>query len=215
VARKGPVTADGEHYPLPYPGGTGLGKALKSTLHPARDDIPIIIGAEGPKNVALAAEIGDGWFPIFFSPRHQPLYRQALDEGFARSGARRGPDDFEVVASVPVVVNDDVEAAAGFLRAVLALYIGGMGARQANFHLEVFSRMGYEAEAVKIQDLYLEGRKEEAAATVPVRMVEEVALVGPLDKIRHDLEGWRESMVTTMLVGGPLPLLRTMAELVL
>src|SRR5213076_1123104 len=111
LAREAPLTNDGEHYPLPYPGGTGLGKPLKSITHPRRADIPIILGAEGPKNVALSAEIADGWFPIFFSAKHEHLYRASLDEGFARPGARRSPVDFEVLPTVNVVIDDDVEKA--------------------------------------------------------------------------------------------------------
>src|SRR5438067_9440039 len=129
LAREGPVTFAGEHYPLPYPGGLGLGKPLKPTVHPLRADVPIYLGAEGPKNVALAAEIADGWFPMFFSPREQSPYQKSLDEGFARPGARRGPETFEVAATVPVIIHDDVEAAADMMRPVLALYVGGMGAR--------------------------------------------------------------------------------------
>src|SRR5439155_14263977 len=125
-AREGPVAFRGEHYQLPHPGGLGLGKPLKPTVHPLRADIPVYLGAEGPKNVALAAEIGDGWFPMFFSPRHDDVYRKALDEGFSRPGARRTPDSFEVAATVPVVIDDDLERAADFVRPVLALYIGGM-----------------------------------------------------------------------------------------
>ena len=215
LAREGPVTFDGEHYPLPHPGGTGLGKPLKPTVHPLRPDIPIILGAEGPKNVALAAEIADGWFPIFYSPRHDTLYRDALAEGFSRPGARRTPDDFEVLPTVTVVIDDDVERAADMLRPVLALYVGGMGARDMNFHFDVFCRLGYEAEATKIQELYLEGHKDEAAAAVPTAMVEEIHLIGPREKIRDDLELWKSSMVTTMLLGGGIDTMRTMAELVL
>ena len=121
VARRGPVAAPGPHYPLPYPDGTGLAKPLKSTLHPVREEIPIFLGAEGPKNVALAAEICDGWLALFFAPEHAGFYRDALDEGFAREGARRSWDDFEVVATVPLIVSDDVEQAADFLRPMYAL----------------------------------------------------------------------------------------------
>ena len=156
LAREAPVTDAGPHYPLPYPGGTGLGKPLKSITHPLRADLPIILGAEGPKNVALAAEIADGWLPIFYAPKHEAMYRESLAEGFARPGARRGWDDFEVLAGAPVVVTDDVEAAADLIRPVLALYIGGMGAKDVNFHARVYERMGYEAEVAKIQELYLE-----------------------------------------------------------
>ncbi len=215
VARQGPVTSTGPHYPLPYPGGTGLGKALKPIVHPLRSEIPIVLGAEGPKNVALAAEIADGWFPIFFSPNAVKAFEPALAEGFARPGARRDAASFEVIASAPTIIDDDIERAANAYRPMLALYIGGMGAREANFHFDVFARMGYEAEAVKIQDLYLDGKKDEAAAAVPTSLVEDVALLGPKEKIRDDLEAWKESIATTLLVTGPPATLRTMAELVL
>jgi F420-dependent oxidoreductase-like protein len=215
LERKEPLTFDGEHFTLPYPGGAGLGKPVKSITHPLRADLPIYLAAEGPKNVALSAEIADGWLAIYFSPRVDDFYRDALGEGFARPGARRTAADFEVAATVPVIVHDDVEEAAGFLRPTLALYIGGMGARDMNFHANVFGRMGYEGEARKIQELYLEGKKEEAAATVPMSLIEETALIGPKEKIRDDLEQWRESCVTTMLLYGDANTLRTMAELAL
>jgi F420-dependent oxidoreductase-like protein len=214
IARKGPVTNEGPHYPLPYPDGTGLGKPLKSTVHPLREDIPIFLGAEGPKNVALTAEICDGWLALF-SPRNAGFYKDALAEGFGRPGARRSWDDFEVAATVPVIINDDVEQAANFIRPMYALYFGGMGARGANFHHDVAVRLGYEAEAKRIQDLYLEGRKDEAAAAVPTRLVEELALIGSEDKIRDDLEAWRESIVTTLVIGGDAATLRRIAGLVL
>ena len=214
LARAAPVTAPGPHYPLPYPGGTGLGKALKPIVHPLRADIPIIMGAEGPKNIALAAEIADGWFPIFFSPRAMKSFESSLAEGFARPGARRSAGDFEVLAFAPTVIADDVEAAADSFRPYLALYIGGMGAKDVNFHFDVFARMGYEAEAAKIQSLYLDGHKDEAAAAVPTALVEDIALVGPRDKVRDDLEAWRESIATSLLVSGDVATLRTMAELV-
>jgi F420-dependent oxidoreductase-like protein len=212
-ARRGPVTNDGPHYPLPYPDGTGLGKPLKSTVHPLREDIPIFLGAEGPKNVALAAEICDGWLALF-SPGNSAFYKDALAEGFARPGARRSWDDFEIAATVPVIIHDDIEQAADFLRPMYALYFGGMGARGANFHHDVAVRLGYEAEAKTIQDLYLDGKKDEAAAAVPTRLVEELALIGPEDKIRDDLEQWRESIVTTLVVGGDAATLRRIAALV-
>ncbi len=214
LARRAPVVNDGPHYPLPYPGGTGLGKALKPIVHPLREDVPIILGAEGPKNIALAAEIADGWFPIFFSPRAMKSFEASLAEGFARPGARHTAQDFEVLAFAPTVVADDVEQAADGFRPYLALYIGGMGARDMNFHFDVFARMGYEGAARQIQDLYLDGKKDEAAAAVPTAMVEDIALVGPREKIRDDLEAWRESIATTLLVSGDVATLRTMAELV-
>jgi F420-dependent oxidoreductase-like protein len=215
IARQDRVTAPGPHYPLPYPDGTGLGKPLKSTLHPVREEIPIFLGAEGPKNVALAAEICDGWLALFFSPHHEGFYRDALSEGFAREGARRSFDDFEVVATVPLIIHDDVEQAADMLRPMYALYFGGMGARKANFHHDVAVRMGFEAEAKRIQDLYLDGKKDEAAAAVSTEMVEALTLIGPADKISHDLEAWRESLVTTILISGDAAMLRQAAELVL
>jgi F420-dependent oxidoreductase-like protein len=215
LAREAPVELDGEHYHLPLRGGTGFGKPLKSITHPLRADLPIYIAAEGPKNVSLAAEIADGWLPMFYAPRVDGFYRDALVEGFARPGARRTADSFEVACMVPVIIADDVETAADMYRPVLALYIGGMGAREVNFHNNVFGRMGYEGEAKVIQDLYLDGKKAEAAAAVPTRLVEDVALVGPREKIRDDLEMWRASAVTTMLVSGATEQLRTIAELVL
>jgi F420-dependent oxidoreductase-like protein len=214
-ARQGPVTNDGPHYPLPLPDGTGLGKPLKSSIHPLREDIPIYLGAEGPKNIALAAELCDGWLAMLFSPAHEDMYRESLDEGFAREGARRGAEDFEVVATVPFVISDDVSAAADGLRPFFALYFGGMGAKGRNFHANVAIRMGYEEMVEKVQDLYLDGHKDEAAAAIPQELIEQLALIGPPDKIRHDLEPWRESIVTTLLITGELATLRSAADLVL
>jgi F420-dependent oxidoreductase-like protein len=213
--REGPVAFEGEHYRLPIEGGTGLGKPLKSSIHPLREDIPIFLAAEGPKNIALAAELCDGWHALFYSPHAEDLYRPNLEEGFAREGARRSFDDFEIAAMVPFIVHDDVEAAADMLRPMYALYFGGMGAKTQNFHANVPIRMGYEAEVREIQDLYLDGKKDEAAAKVPTELVEKLALIGPADKIRHDLEAWRESAATTLLIAGDSTLLRQAAELVL
>jgi F420-dependent oxidoreductase-like protein len=213
-ARKGPVTNDGEHYPLPLP-GTELGKPLKSSIHPLREDIPVYLGAEGPKNIALAAEICDGWLALFFSPQHEGFYRDALGEGFARDGARRSADDFEVAASVPFIPTDDIEAGVDMLRPMYALYFGGMGAKSKNFHADVAVRMGFEGDVEQIKELYLSGKKDEAAAAVPRDLIEQLALIGPPDKLRHDLEPWRDSLVTTLLVGGDAATLRTAAEVVL
>ncbi len=213
-ARDEPVVFDGDHYQLPYPGGAGLGKPLKSTIHPLRTDIPIYLGAEGPKNVAMTAEIADGWLPLFFSPKDNDFYRRALAEGFDRPGARHSFDDFDVAAVVPVVIDDDVEAAADMIRPMLALYAGGMGAKEANFHLNVFVRMGFEGACAKIQDLYLAGDKKAAVAAVPTEMVEAVALVGPPAKIRADLAAWQESVVNTLVVSGPPALLEAVAAIV-
>ncbi|MGZ4532903.1 MAG: LLM class F420-dependent oxidoreductase [Mycobacteriaceae bacterium] len=214
-ARQGPVTNDGPHYPLPLPDGTGLGKPLKSSIRPLREDIPIYLAAEGPKNIALAGELCDGWLALFYSPHHDGFYRQALEEGFERPGARRTSEDFEVAATVPLIVTDDVEAAADALRPMYALYFGGMGARGTNFHANVAIRMGYEAEVEQIQELYLSGRKNEAAAAVPTKLLEQLTLIGSKEKIRDELEAWRESIVTTLLIAGDSNTLRTAAELVL
>ena len=217
TARRGPVSASGPHYPLPLngrEGSTGLGKPLKSILHPLRERIPLYVAAQGPKNIALAAEIGDGWLPLYYSAHHDDeLYRPSLEAGFARRGG--APEEFEIAPSVPFIVDDDVERAADVLRPMYALYFGGMGAREMNFHHQVVVRMGYGAEAAKIQDLYLEGKKDEAAAAVPTKLIEQLALIGPADKIRHDLEAWRASRVTTILVAGPVERLRQAAEIVL
>jgi len=211
------VDFQGQHYQVPNlgPDTIGLGKPLKSITHPRRADLPIFLGAEGPKNVAMAAEIADGWLPIFLSPELDEHYRECLAEGFARPGARRSFDDFEIPNLVSVVINDDVEAAADFVRMSLGFYIGGMGAREVNFHANLFARMGYGDEVEEIQDLFLAGRKDEAIKRVPLRLVEDVALVGPEAKIREELDGkWRKTAMTTMLVSGSPPDLRKIADLV-
>jgi F420-dependent oxidoreductase-like protein len=217
TARRAPVGSDGPHYPLPVrgrPGVTGAARPLKSILHPVRERIPIYLAAQGPANIALAAEIADGWLPLFYSPYHDDeLYRPHLEEGFARRGRR--PQDFEIAPSVPFLVHDDVEQAADLLRPMYALYFGGMGRPGANFHGRVAARMGFAAEAAQIQDLYLAGRKDEAAAAVPTKLIEQLALIGPPDKIRRDLEVWRRSPVTSLLIAGPPARLRQAAELVL
>jgi F420-dependent oxidoreductase-like protein len=217
LARTEPLDFQGEHYQLPNRGeGTmGLGKPLKSITHPLRADLPIYLGAEGPKNVAMAAEIADGWLPIFLSPKLDAHYRECLAEGFARPGARRSWDDFEIANMVQVVIDDDVEAAADLVRMSLGFYIGGMGAREVNFHAGLFARMGYEAEVGKIQDLFLAGRKEEAIKSVPLSLVEDVALVGPPSKIAEELDLWRTTAMTTMLLAPSSPdQLRTVTDLV-
>jgi F420-dependent oxidoreductase-like protein len=214
-ARRGPLEFQGEHYALPRPNGTGLGKALKASIHPLREDIPIYLGAEGPKNVALCAELCDGWLAMLFSPTHQEIFSKALEEGFARPGARRSAEDFEVAATAPFIVSDDLDGAIDALRPFYALYFGGMGAKSVNFHANVPIRMGYEREVREIQDLYLGGKKDEAAAKVPRKLIEEMSLVGPREKIRDELEKWRESIVTTLLVSGDQATIRTAAELVL
>jgi F420-dependent oxidoreductase-like protein len=214
-ARQRPVTSEGPHYRLPLENGTGLGKPLKASIHPLREDIPIYLAAEGPKNIALAGELCDGWLALFYSPHHDAVYREALDQGLSRPGARRSPEQFEVAATVPLIVTDDVDSALDAMRPMYALYFGGMGAKKVNFHANVAIRMGYERDVATIQDLYLSGSKQEAAAAVPRQLIEELTLIGPADKIRHDLEAWRECSVTTLLIGGDPQTLRTAAELVL
>jgi len=214
-ARDGLVTNDGDAYPLPMPGGTGLGKPLKSSIHPLRADIPIYLAAEGPKNISLAAEIGDGWMGLFFAPDFADFYRDRLAEGFARDGARRGWDDFDVTATVPLIVHDDLEQCADALRPYYALYFGGMGAKGKNFHADVPIRMGYEREIAEIQDLYLAGKKSEAAALLPFELIDQLSLIGSKERIADTLEKWRESIVTTLLVAGDQNTVRTAAELVL
>ena len=215
------VEHDGAQIQIPYVDkygmkSTGLGKALRSTLHPVRDQIPLLLAAEGPKNIALSAEIADGWLPFFYSPWDADFAHTALEEGFARRAPERLPrDQFEIACPVQVIVSDDLEAAADWIRPFIALYVGGMGAKGANFHFDAVARLGYEEVCAKIQDLYLEGRKDEATAAVPLDLVEKIALIGPKEKIRDDLAAWNESVVTTLMVGGDADTLRMMAELVL
>jgi F420-dependent oxidoreductase-like protein len=210
ILRREVLEHHGEHYDIPYggPGATGLGKPLKLMARPLRAEIPIYLAAIGPKNVALAAEIADGWLPIFFSPsRFDDVFRRRLD------GVQPG---FDVAPSVNVVLTDDTEAGRDFLKPLLALYIGGMGSRGANFYNALAVRYGYEAEARTIQDLYLDGRQRDAAAAVPDALVDEVALVGPRERIADRLDAWRACGVTTLLCTTRQPeALELMAELVL
>lgn len=214
LAREERLTHAGPEYPIPAIGGMDLGKALNVMTHPVREDLPIFIGAEGPKNVALAAEIADGWFPIFYAPRHEELYLSHLKEGWSRPGARTTPDKFEILPTVNVSINDDIEKAYDAIRPTMALYVGGMGAQEMNFHADVFRRLGYEQAVDKIQDLFLNGKQPEAIASVPNEMIDEICLVGSRAKIKHDLEAWKDSRVTTIVLGGSPATLRAMAELV-
>jgi F420-dependent oxidoreductase-like protein len=224
IARQEPVSYHGKHYQLPLPaargdgevgGGTGLGKPLRSILHPYRTEIPIYLGAEGPRNVALAAEIADGWNVIFFSPAMNDFYAAALAEGFARPGARHTSETFDVVGGpLAIIDDDDLERAADLVRPTLALYIGGMGARGVNFHHEVFVRMGYEAEAKKIQDFYLAGDKKSAIAAVPTKLVEDVALIGPWAKIVDEIQRWKQTVLTTFSVPSHPGQLEKIADLI-
>jgi F420-dependent oxidoreductase-like protein len=216
VRRDAPVEFHGAQHDLPYtgPDGMGIGKALKSTVHPLRTEIPIYLGAEGPRNVSLAAEIGDGWLPLFFSPKDDGWYRERLAAGFEAAGDPGKADRFEVASMLFIVPGDDVETCADMIRPFVALYAGGMGAKDANFHFDVFDRMGWGDVATKVQELYLQGRKQEAAGRIPLAMVEDVALVGPPAKIRDEMAKWRETCLTTVLLSGRADQLEMLAELV-
>jgi F420-dependent oxidoreductase-like protein len=218
LAREAPVTSAGPHYPLPYTGegAVGLGKPLKPIVHPLRADLPIWMGAEGPKNVALAAEIADGWLPIYFSPRVADMYHGWLDEGFARPGARRTRESFEIAATTQLVITDDKAAAYAAMRPWIALYIGGMGAKEQNFHKTVFERMGYADVAAQVQEHYLAGRKDEAAALVPDELVAEITIIGNAEEVRADVRRWEEAGVTMLVLSLRTPEeIRRVADVVL
>ncbi|MFI7610704.1 LLM class F420-dependent oxidoreductase [Nonomuraea terrae] len=205
--REEPVIGEGPHYPLPLPGG--LGKPLKLITHPLRADIPVYLGAEGPKNVALAAEIAQGWLPLFaFPSKIEEMYGASLADT---------PDGFDVAAMVMVVISDDVRAALDGVKMMLTLYIGGMGARHRNFHADIIGRMGYAEAAEHIQALYLAGRRDEAFRAIPDELADGISLVGPPGRIRERLEPWRRSRVTSLLVMGPRdePSLKIVRDLVL
>jgi F420-dependent oxidoreductase-like protein len=208
--RREVVEHHGEHYSIPWdgPGATGLGKPLKLMLRPLRAEIPIYLAALGPKNLALAAEIAEGWLPIFVDP-------ERFDDAFGPSLAA-APPGFEIAATASVCVGDDVPALLDALRPHVALYVGGMGAKGRNFYNSLVRRYGWEDEAERIQELYLAGKPREAIAAVPDELVDAVALVGPKERIAERLEAWRETPVTTLVLGSVQPeALRTLAELVL
>src|ERR1044071_3907898 len=173
------VDFHGETLELPLPDGPG--KALKLTIGPVQEQTPIFLAAIGPKNTTLAAEIADGWVPTLFSPEHVAEFRPLLEEGFARAGGGKGFDDFEIAPMVNVMVTDDIDAARDAMRAYVARYVGGMGARKQNFYNQLVQRYGFEDAARTVQDLYLEGRKDEAAAALPAELIDAVSLVGPRD----------------------------------
>ncbi len=211
LRREAPLTFQGRHLNLPRPGGRG--RALRLTVDPLRHDLPIWLAAEGPRNIALAGELADGWHAGFHAPARSGWQQQALAAGLSRRGRDRA--GFEVSASLPIVMDDDLERAADRLRPTLALYIGGMGSRQSNFHFNLFCRLGFETEARAIQDLYLAGERQAAAAAVPLALVDEVALVGPLGRLRERAEAWKQGLPDLLLVAGPVPRLRLAAELFL
>lgn len=211
-----PLEHPGVHYQLPYggPGATGLGKALRLTLR-CSHDIPIYLASIGPKNVALTAEIGDGWLPVFYSPRRaREVYGPHLEAGFAASGDPGKAGRFDVAPSAPAALTEDPEQARWGVKPALALYIGGMGARGRNFYYDLACRYGYEAEARRIQDLYLGGKRAEAIAAVPDALVDEVSLIGTREMLRDRLAEWRDAGVTTLVImAGDVATLRVLAEL--
>jgi len=200
VARDEPGVYEGGGYQGPYagPGASGLGKPLKSMLHPVRTEIPIYLAALGPKNVRQTAEIADGWLPIFYSPEREEIFNTHLDAGLEAAGRSR--DSLAIAPWVNMAVGDDLDDCRDRLRPQLALYIGGMGARGKNFYNDLACRYGFEEAAATIQDLYLDGKKAEAAAAVPDALVDETALVGPVDRIIDRLQAWKESRVDTLIL---------------
>jgi F420-dependent oxidoreductase-like protein len=218
MRREGPVVNEGLHYPLPFtgPNSIGMGKPLKPITHPLRADLPIWLGAEGPKNIAMTAEIADGWLPIYYSPKVADMYNGWLDEGFARPGARGDRKSFEIATNCQVVVTDDIDTTLQSMAPMLGFYIGGMGARDMNFHKDVFGRMGYEKEAQEIQDLFFEGERDKAIAAVPLQLAADISLIGPAAKIRDDLAAWEEAGVTMLVIGArDLAEMRRVAEVIL
>jgi F420-dependent oxidoreductase-like protein len=196
VLRRERVEYHGETIELPLPDGPG--KPLKLTIAPVQERIRIYLAAIGPKNTALAGEIADGWLPTFFSPEHVSDLRALLEEGAVRSG--RSLDDFDIAPNVNAYVSDDRELARNLTRPLLALYIGGMGSRKQNFYNQVVQRYGFEAAAQQIQDLYLDGKKEEAAAAIPAELIDMVSLVGPRDVVAARIAAFRDAGVGTLTV---------------
>ncbi|MGA1368655.1 MAG: LLM class F420-dependent oxidoreductase [Blastocatellia bacterium] len=214
--RDAPLEFHGEHYDIPCAGGSGLGKPLKLILHPHRPSIPIYLAAIGPKNVSLAAEVADGWLPILFSPQRMDVYREWLEEGFAKATQPKDLSTFDIAPSVSVVIGDDVDLCRQMVKPFIALYVGGMGARDKNFYFNLACRYGYEAAAHEVQDHYLAGRKAEASNAVPDAFVDEVALCGPRERIAERLADWKTCGITTMICSAwDVSTLRVMAELVL
>lgn len=215
LARDEPLSFNGQEYQIPYrgPGATGLGKPLKSIIH-GRRDMKIYTASIGPKGIALSGEIADGLLPVFMGPSwYDRFYKAHLEEGFRRAGGGKGLKSFDLAPYVTCVMGRDIEKCRAPIKAHLALYIGGMGARSKNFYNTYVRNLGYEESATKIQDLYLAGKKDEAQAVVPDRLVDEVALVGPPERIREQLEEWKASPVPTMLINTSQPeALRVLAE---
>jgi F420-dependent oxidoreductase-like protein len=194
LRRDAPLTAPGPNYPLPLPGGRGL--ALRANVRPLRPDVPIYLAAMGPGNVALAAEVADGWIPFLYSPERSDVFAPALGRGLR---ARSVPGDLDVSPMVPVAVGPDVVGCRDRLRPLLALYAGGMGSRRENFYHALVTRYGFGRAADAIREAYLDGRRDRAAGLVPDAMIDELCLVGPVERIRERLEVWRACGVTTLL----------------
>jgi F420-dependent oxidoreductase-like protein len=221
LAREAPLTHQGEHYQIPNtgPGTTGLGKPLKSILR-GDPNLPIYTAAISPAGLRVSAEVADGVFPIFMSPEKFDLIEKPLSEGFARAGNGKGLQNYDVAPFVPVRLGEDLEKCRGEIKQNLALYIGGMGARDKNFYNDYAKRLGYEEAAVKIQDLFLAGRKPEAAAAVPDALVDEIALVGPRERIRDRLQAWKAAseqghVGSLLATGASVEAIRVLAEEVL
>ncbi len=216
-AREGPLEYKGASYEIPYRGddATGLGKPLKSILH-GRTDLPIYTASISPNGLACSAEVADGVLVVWTDPTRFDVLEPHFEKGFAKAGNGKGFKDFDVACNVSVVVGEDLDKCRFPVKAGLALYIGGMGARGKNFYNDHAKRLGYEEAAVKIQDLYLDGKKAEAIAAVPDELVDKMALVGSKEHIADQLDAWKESGINTLLVGaGQTEALRIMAELCL
>jgi F420-dependent oxidoreductase-like protein len=192
------VVYQGETLTLPLPDGPG--KALKLTIAPVQERMPIYIAAIGPRNTALTAEIADGWIPTLFSPEHVAEFRPLLEEGFSRAGDGKGFEDFEIAPTVNVMITDDMSSARDAMRAYVALYVGGMGSRDKNFYNALVRRYGFEDAAQRVQDLYLEGKRDEAAAALPEELIDTVSLCGPPDRVRDRLAVFRDAGVGTLMV---------------
>jgi F420-dependent oxidoreductase-like protein len=213
LAREEPLVHRGESYSVPLP-GSETGKPLKLMMPPLRASVPIYLAALGPKNVSLAAEIADGWLPVFYSPFHAEVFEESLARGASRRPPQRRDLPFDVAPSVNVIVAADLQSCLDEVKPNLALYIGGMGARGRNFYNDLARRYGYEKEAALIQDLYLEGKKKEATAAVPDELADRVALCGPKERIADRLSAWKDAGVTNLLCSvRDVSTLRTMAEL--
>ena len=192
------VDFDGEIYTLPIPDGPG--KALKLTIGPVQERIPIYIAAIGPKNTQLTGEIADGWLPTFFSPEHVGEFRELLEEGAARNGNGKKIDgSFDVAPNVNVAIDDDIDRAHDAMRPLLALYVGGMGSREKNFYNALVRRYGFDDAAQEVQDLYLDGKKDEAAAALPAELIDRVSLCGPRERVAERLAVYRDAGVGTLV----------------